>query len=71
MIHLDSEQKRILKAISGTCLGFIVGYPLLMWVFGRVESWKDALIWLGTGLIVAVVMGAFYVIGSKIPRNDE
>lgn len=71
MIHLDSEQKRILKAISGTCLGFIVGYPLLMWVFGRVESWKDALIWLGTGLIVTVVMGAFYVIGSKIPRKDE
>lgn len=71
MIHLDSEQKRILKAISGTCLGFIVGYPLLMWVFGRVESWKDALIWLESGLIVAVVMGAFYVIGSKIPRKDE
>ena len=71
MIHLDSEQKRILKAISGTCLGFIVGYPLLMWVFGRVESWKDALIWLGAGLIVAVLMDAFYVIGSKIPRKDE
>ena len=71
IIHLDSEQKRILKAISGTCLGFIVGYPLLMWVFGRVESWKDALIWLGAGLIVAVLMGAFYVIGSKIPRKDE
>ncbi len=71
MIHLDSEQKRILKAISGSSLGFIIGYPLLMWVFGRVESWKDALIWLGTGLIVAVMMGTFYVIGSKIPKKDD
>ncbi len=71
MIHLDSEQKRILKAISGSSLGFIVGYPLLMWVFGRIDSWKDALIWLGAGLIVAVLMGAFYVIGSKIPKKDE
>ena len=71
MIHLDSEQKRILKAISGSSLGFIIGYPLRMWVFGRVESWKDALIWLGTGLIVAVMMGTFYVIGSKIPKKDD
>ena len=71
MIHLDSEQKRILKAISGSSLGFIVGYPLLMWVFGRIDSWKDALIWLGAGLIVAVLMGALYVIGSKIPKKDE
>lgn len=71
MIHLDSEQKRILKAISGSSLGFIVGYPLLMWVFGRVESWKDALIWLGTGLIVAIGLGIFYVAGSKIPKKDE
>ena len=72
MIHLDSEQKRILKAISGSSLGFIVGYPLLMmWVFGRVDSWKDALIWLGTGLIIAIGMGLFYVIGSKIPKKDD
>lgn len=29
MIHLDSEQKRVLKAISGSSLGFIIGYPLI------------------------------------------
>ena len=29
MIQLDSEQRRILKAISGSNLGYIVGYPLL------------------------------------------
>ena len=71
MIQLDSEQKRVLKAISGSCLGFIVGYPLMMWVFGKLDSWKDALIYLGVGLIVAIGMGVFYVLGSKIPKKDE
>ena len=71
MIQLDSEQKRVLKAISGSCLGFIVGYPLMMWVFGKLDSWKDALIYLGVGLIVAIGMSVFYVLGSKIPKKDE
>ena len=71
MIHLDSEQKRVLKAISGSSLGFMIGYPLLMWVFGKLDSWRDVLIYLGVGLIVAVVMGVFYVLGSKIPKKDE
>ena len=71
MIHLDSEQKRVLKAISGSSLGYIIGYPLIMWIGGKLDSWKDALAWLGVGLIVAVVMGVFYVLGSKIPKKDK
>ena len=71
MIHLDSEQRRVLKAISGSSLGFMIGYPLLMWVFGKLDSWRDALIYLGVGLIVAVVMGVFYVLGAKIPKKDD
>ena len=70
-MKLDSEQKRVLKAISGSSLGFMIGYPLLMWIFGKLDSWRDALIYLGVGLIVAVVMGVFYVLGSKIPKKDE
>ena len=69
-MKLDSEQKRILKAISGSSLGFIIGYPLLMWMFGKLDSWKDALIYLGVGLIVAIGMGVFYIVGSKIPKKD-
>jgi hypothetical protein len=41
-MKLDSEQKRVLKAVSGSSLGFIFGNPLLMWVFGKLDSWKDA-----------------------------
>lgn len=70
-MKLDSEQKRVLRAISGSSLGFIIGYPLIMWIGGKLDSWRDALAWLGVGLIVAVVMGVFYVLGSKIPKKDE
>ena len=70
-MKLDSEQKRVLKAISGSSLGFMIGYPLLMWIFGKLDSWRDPLIYLGIGLIVAVVMGVFYVLGAKIPKKDD
>ena len=70
-MKLDSEQRRVLKAISGSSLGFMIGYPLLMWVFGKLDSWRDVLIYLGVGLIVAVVMGVFYVLGAKIPKKDD
>ena len=66
---LDSEQKRVLKAVSCSSLGFIIGYPLIMWIGGKLASWKDALVWLGVGLVVAVVMAIFYVLGSKIPKK--
>ena len=68
-MKLDSEQKRVLKAISGSSLGFIIGYPLIMWIGGKLDSWKDALAWLGVGLVVAIVMGVFYILGSKIPKK--
>lgn len=70
-MKLDSEQKRILRAISGSSLGFIIGYPLIMWIGGKLDSWKDALAWLGVGIVVAVVVGIFYVLGSKIPNKDK
>ena len=70
-MKLDSEQKRILKAVSGSSLGFIIGYPLIMWIGGKLDSWKDALAWLGVGLAVAVVMAVFYVLGSKSPNKDK
>ena len=70
-MKLDSEQKRVLKAISGSSLGFIIGYPLIMWIGGKLDSWTDALAWLRVGLVVAVVVGIFYVLGSKIPKKDK
>lgn len=41
-----------------------------MWIGGKLDSWVDALLWVGVGLIVSVVMVFFYVLGSKIPKKD-
>jgi uncharacterized membrane protein len=78
MIHLDSEQKRVLKVISGSGLVCLVGFPLLMWAFGKLDSWEEALTFLGLGLIIVVILGVRYVLkekmfalGSKIPKKDK
>lgn len=78
MIHLDSEQKRVLKVISCSGLVCLVGFPLLMWAFGKLDSWEDALTFLGLGLIIVVILSVLYVLsakinvlGSKIPKKDK
>ena len=70
-MKLDKEQKKILKAFLPISLVYIIGYPFFMWVFGKLDSWTDALSWLSIGLIVTIVLGVFYVLGSKIPKNDN
>ena len=78
MIHLDSEQKRVLKVFLCIGLGCLVCYPLLMWAFGELDSWEEALTFLGLGLIIVVILGVGYflrdklnALGSKIPKKDE
>ena len=70
-MKLDKEQKRVLKAFLPSLLIFPLGYPLFMWLFGKLDSWKDALLWMGIGILLILVLGVFYVLGSKIPRKDE
>ena len=78
MIHLDSGHKKIIMVISCSGLGCLVGYLLLMWAFGELDSWEDALTFLGLGLIIVVILGVGYflrdklnALGSKIPKKDE
>ena len=70
-MKLDKEQKRVLKAVLPAVGGYSIGYPLLMWLFGKLDSWKDALIYVGIGIIITLVLTCVYVLGSKIPRKDE
>ena len=42
-----------------------------MWLFGRLDSWKDALFGMGIGFLLIIVFGIFYLLGSKIPKKDE
>ena len=70
-MQLDSEQKRILKAVWPAALVYIFGYPFMMWIFGKVSSWGDFLLYLGVSFGITLLMGIFYVLGAKIPKKDE
>lgn len=70
-MKLDKEQKRVLKAVLPAVCGYWLLYPLVMWIFGKLDSWKDALIYLGAGIIVTLILTLFYVLGSKIPQKDK
>lgn len=70
-MKFDKEQKRILKAVLPACGGYWIGYPLVMWLLGKLDSWKDLLIYLGVGLIITLLMTLFYVLGARIPRKDK
>lgn len=70
-MKLDKEQKRVLKAALPACGGFWIGYPLLLWLVGKLDSWKDLLVLLGIGLVITLLMAVFYVLGSKIPKKEE
>ena len=56
-MKLDKEQKRILKAFWPTMLVLPLGYTFFMWVFGKIDSWKDALLCVGIGILLFLVIG--------------
>ena len=70
-MKLDSEQKRVLKAIAV----YSLLYPFAMLVAHRIRTgsfdWSDFLV----SLLVALVVGAlgilFFVIGSHVPTKDD
>ena len=70
-MKLDKEQKRVLKAFWPAILVFPFGYPLIMWILGKLDSWKYALLMAGIGLLLVFVLGIFNLLGSKIPKKDS
>ncbi len=68
MIHLDSEQKRVLKAVAGSGLGMVAGTLIYYVCSGKLEPWADTLLLSGVLLLIAIVMGVLYVLGSRIPK---
>ena len=70
-MKLDSEQKRVLKAVLPPCLGFAIGNPFFYWLFGKLDSWTDALLLFAGNLVVACLLILFYILGSKIPKKDD
>ena len=70
-MKLDKEQKKMLKAIWPAMIVFPLGYPLIWLITGKLDSWKEIILYVVCGLIIAAIMTGFYLLGSKIPKKDE
>ena len=70
-MKLDKEQKRVLKAVLPAAIVFPFASPFFYWLFGKLDSWTDALLLFAGNLVVVVLLALFYVLGSKIPKKDE
>ena len=71
IMRLDKEQKRLLKAALPAVIVFPFASPLFYWLFGKLDSWTDALLLFAGNLVVVVLLVLFYLLGSKIPKKDE
>ena len=70
-MKLDSEQKRVLKAAWPAFLAYPIASPFFYWLFGKLDSWTDALLLFAGNLVVACLIILFYILGSKIPKKDD
>ena len=54
------------------CRKIFYSFPVLLARrrIGKIDSWKDALLCVGIGILLFVVIGGFYILGSKIPKKD-
>ena len=68
---MDREKKKLMKAVIPSYLIFIIGWPLLMWLFGKVHSWKDVFLNAGSGLILAIFGIACWFFDWIKPKKDE
>ena len=72
MIHIDSGQKRVLKAMAGAGLGMIAGTLIYYVCSGKImESWIDALSISVLNLLITFGIGSLFVFGSKTPKKGE
>ena len=71
-LNLDDEKKKTLKKVGVIyTLGYLFLWPLLSWLFGGIDSWKDVLFYMGEGLSFAILFFGFYLIGWIKPKKDE
>lgn len=68
---LDKEQKRVLKGLWPGILVYILGYPVISWILGKLDSWKDFIIYIAGAVVVSIVIILLYLLGSKIPKKTN
>jgi uncharacterized membrane protein YdjX (TVP38/TMEM64 family) len=68
-MKLSKDQKNLLKGSLAAWAGMVVAMVLFA-VFGK-RTWSDTL-WLMLGVTIAeIVVGAFLVVGSRVPKEKD
>lgn len=70
-MKLDKEQKRVLKAMLPTFIFLPLASPFFYWLFGKLDSWTDALLLLAGNTAAVILVALLYVLGSRIPKKDK
>ena len=70
-MKLDNEQKRVLKAILPTIIILPLASPFFYWLFGKLDSWTDALLLFAGNIVAVFLLALFYILGSRIPKKDN
>ena len=70
-MKLSNDQKRIIKSFALFTGIYIVVFPLMTSVAGRDWTWSDFFLFAGITILLYGLIGFFFVLGSKIPRNDK
>ena len=71
IMKLDEEQKRVLKACLPAAIVFPFASPFFYWLFGKLDSWTDALLLFAGNLAVVVLLVLFLILGSRIPKKEK
>ena len=67
---MTDDFKKIAKGILIYVITTLVVYPVLHLIKGDF-NWEDTLLNLGLQLVIAVVVGAFFFLGSQIPEKKD
>ena len=70
-MKLSKDQKRLIKSIAISTGVFIVVYPLVTSIAGKPWTWVDFLVFAGIAIVVFVIVGFLYVLGSHIPEKKD
>ena len=70
-MKLSTDQKRLIKSFAMFTGIYIVVFPLMTSVAGRDWTWSDFFLFAGITILLYGLIGFFFVLGSKIPRNDK
>ena len=70
-MKLNKDQIRIIKSEAISVCTFIVFYPLAMFLFGKQMSWSDFFLFAGIIIVIGILLGLFFTIGSKVPPQKD